>query len=140
MATGDPTDPVSVYLEIFLLPVLLAVIAGISGSGGLWVYLQKRSERKAEKEAKNDPQTQLLLGLAYDRILFLGEKYIQRGFITPAEYEGFLTHVWLPYKRLGGNGLGEKIFVEVSELPLETFNNGPDVRRVHVVEKDKEKD
>lgn len=135
------TEPVGAtsYTEALVIPVIIAVVAGLSSGGGFWVFLAKRAERKAAESKQDDPWHQLLLGLAYDRILFLGDKYIQRGFITPSEYDGFLKYVWLPYQKLGGNGLGQKIFEEVSELPLETFNDTPGQLRVAVVNTRKEK-
>ena len=60
----------------------------------------------------------MLKGLGHDRICYLGGKYIQQGFITKDDYENLNDYLYLPYKKLGGNGTAEKIIKEVNHLPL----------------------
>ena len=55
------------------------------------------------------------LGDVYKR---QGECYIQRGYITKDEYENLHDYLYLPYKKLGGNGTAEKIMKEVDRLSL----------------------
>lgn len=40
----------------------------------------------------------MLKGLGHDRICYLGECYIQRGYITKDEYENLHDYLYLPYK------------------------------------------
>lgn len=47
---------------------------------------------------------QLLVGLAHDRIVYLGMKYIERGYITRDEYENLNDYLYVPYAAAGGNG------------------------------------
>ena len=43
---------------------------------------------------------------------------MQRGYITKDEYENLHDYLYLPYKKLGGNGTAEKIMKEVDRLSL----------------------
>ena len=95
----------------FLLQNIVTVIAAILSAGGLWSYLGTRPKKKTD-------ETQILLGLAQDRIVTLGKKYIKRGWIDHDEYQQFLTYLYLPYRNLGGNGMGEKVFKDVTNLPM----------------------
>lgn len=72
-----------------------------------------------KRDEKKGAMAQLLLGLAHDRIVFLGMSYIERGWITKDEYEDFHKYLWTPYAKFGGNGLGEKVMVEVNKLPIQ---------------------
>ena len=52
--------------------------------------------------SRNDNSRKLLLGLAHDRIMTLGTKYIGRGWITTDEYENFEQYLYQPYVECGG--------------------------------------
>lgn len=95
----------------FLIQNLITVITAVLSAGGLWSYLAKRPRKKSD-------ETQILLGLAQERIVALGKKYIKRGWIDHDEYHQFLTYLYFPYRNLGGNGMGEKIFKDVTNLPM----------------------
>ena len=94
-----------------MLQTVATVIAAALASSGFWAFLQKRGEKK-------DVRTRMLLGLAHDRILFLGMQYVERGFVTRAEYENLNEYLFQPYHKLGGNGTAERIMREVERLPL----------------------
>lgn len=80
-------------------------------SSGFWAFLkEKKNDRSATKR--------LLLGLAHDRIMFLGGSYIKRGYITKEEYDDYRTYLYDPYEESGGNGSGAKVMLEVDKLPL----------------------
>lgn len=106
-------DPVTVWT--LLLGFLGTVISALLGAGGLWVWLEKRSTRKVST-------TQLLLGLAHDRIVHLGMAYVARGSITKDEYEDLLKYLWVPYSAFGGNGLAERVMADVKLLPMTGAN------------------
>lgn len=91
--------------------MLLTVLVALVSSNGLWLWASKRSD-------KNDAKTKLMLGLAHNQIIELGMVYINRGSITKDEYEDFVKYLYSPYAVFGGNGLAEKIFREVSNLPI----------------------
>lgn len=91
--------------------MVLTIVCSVVASSGFWAYIQKRSE-------KTDAKTQLLIGLAHDRILFLGMKYIDRGYITQDEYESLHKYLYVPYKNTGGNGSAKRVMDEVNKLPI----------------------
>ena len=99
-----------------LLGAVVTVVVSVIASSGFWTYLQRGSD-------KNDAKTKLLLGLAHDRIVSIGTKYIDRGWVTYDEYEDFIKYLYAPYAVFGGNGLAEKIMGAVSELPMHTNNS-----------------
>lgn len=93
--------------------IILTILSSVLASTGLWGLLQNIIDRH---NTKTDAQTEMLVGLAHDRICYLGEKYIERGHITRAEYENLHDYLYAPYKALGGNGTAEKIMHEVTAL------------------------
>lgn len=97
--------------------MVLTIISSVLASSGLWAYLTKRSERK-------DIKTEMLVGLAHDRIMYLGMQYVDRGYVTQDEYENLRTYLYDPYKKLGGNGSAERVMKEVDKLPIHKFAIG----------------
>lgn len=93
------------------LQMFFTILASVLASSGFWAFMQKRMERK-------DVKTQVLIGLAHDRIIFLGISYIDRGYITQDEYENLYDYLYKPYKTMGGNGSAERIMKEVQKLPI----------------------
>jgi len=91
------------------------VVAAIFASTGFWAYVTYLTQMK---DTKDSAESQMLKGLGHDRICCLGESYIKRGYITKDEYENLHDYLYLPYKKLGGNGTAEKIVKDVSNLPL----------------------
>jgi hypothetical protein len=92
--------------------IIISALASFAASSGFWAWFSQRSNVKS---ATN----QLLLGLAHDRIISLGMSYIKRKWITEAEYHDFVKYLYTPYSKFGGNGLAEKIMLDVSKLPFE---------------------
>nr|DAG60677.1 MAG TPA: holin protein [Bacteriophage sp.] len=97
-----------------LLTILLALI----GSAGFWGYLDARRTRREKKDDKKNANTRLLVGMAHDRIIYLGMKYVERGFITKDEYENLNDYLFEPYAAAGGNGSAKRVMEEVRKLPL----------------------
>lgn len=93
------------------LKMALTIVASVLASSGFWAYLQHKSESK-------DVRSQMLVGLAHDRITHLGLNYIERGWITEDEYENLHDYLYVPYHKMGGNGSAERIMKEVANLPL----------------------
>lgn len=91
--------------------MVLTIITTVLASSGLWTYILKKTEKK-------DTRTEMLIGLAHDRILSLGMSYIERGFITKDEYENLHEYLYVPYARIGGNGSAKRIMIEVETLPI----------------------
>lgn len=94
--------------------IALTIFSSVLASSGLWAYLQKRSETK-------DVKSEMLIGLAHDRIMYLGMQYIDRGYITQDEYENLRVYLYEPYEKLGGNGSAKRIMQEVDKLPIHKF-------------------
>ena len=93
------------------ITVLVTLIGAFIASSGFWAYINSRNN-------KHDNKTKLLIGLGHDRIIFLGMKYIERGWITKDEYENIHDYLYIPYKEAGGNGSAERIMTEVQKLPI----------------------
>ena len=77
--------------------------------------LQKNDSALVEQQ---EIQTRSLVGLGHDRIVYLGLKYIERGYVTDDEYENLHDYLFVPYAANGGNGTAEKVMQEVEELPI----------------------
>ena len=91
--------------------ILITAVASVLASSGFWAFIMKRTE-------KNDAEARMLVGLGHDRIIELGLKYIQRGWITEEEYENLNDYLYKPYEELGGNGSAKRIMMEVNRLPI----------------------
>ena len=72
--------------------MVATIVCAVVASSGFWAYIQKRSEKK-------DVRTQMLIGLAHDRIVYLGMSYIDRGWITQDEYENLHDYLYKPYEK-----------------------------------------
>lgn len=99
------------YTTNTIIDIVVPLVVAVFASGGFWGYIQRQSD-------KNSSVTQLTLGLAHNEIVKQGLIYIERGWISKDEYEDFTKYLYKPYATFGGNGLAEKIFKEVTDLPL----------------------
>lgn len=82
-------------------------------------FLITRHDNRKQKNDENiEHIKECLVGLGHDRIIYLGQKYIDRGSITRVEYENIHEYLYVPYRSLGGNGVAEKILHEVDKLPI----------------------
>lgn len=95
----------------FWMQMITTIVCSVLASSGLWAIIMKRMERK-------DAKTELLIGMAHDRIMFLGMSYLNRGYITKDEYENLHEYLYNPYKKAGGNGSAEHIMNQVDKLPF----------------------
>lgn len=89
----------------------ITILLAFVGSAGFWGFLEARRK-------KSDANTRLLVGMAHDRIVYLGMKYIERGYVTKDEYENLSDYLYDPYAAAGGNGSAKKVMDEVRKLPL----------------------
>ena len=89
--------------------VITSVLIALISSTGLWSFI-------ANYRNKHDAKTKLLVGLAHDRIVYLGMKYIERGYITRDEYENLNDYLYVPYSTAGGNGSAKRVMEEVKRL------------------------
>lgn len=91
--------------------MIVTIVCSVLASSGLWAYVAKRIDKK-------DAKTELLIGIAHDRITFLGMAYVQRGWISQDEYENLYTYLYQPYLKNGGNGSATRVMKEVDKLPI----------------------
>jgi hypothetical protein len=94
--------------------ILITIISSVLASSGLWAYITKKLEKK-------DVKTQVLIGLAHDRIIALGMQYLEQGHITQDEYENLHDYLYVPYEKMGGNGSAKRMMNEVEKLPIRTL-------------------
>ena len=92
--------------------MIMTILGSVLASSGFWAVVQRYSDRKS-------CSGELLLGLAHDRIMYLGMSYIKRGYITKDESENFYDYLYKPYEKMGGNGSAKRIKMEVDKLPLQ---------------------
>jgi len=91
--------------------LVLTIVGSVIASSGFWTWINMRHEKK-------DLKTQMLLGLGHDRIIFLCEKYIERGWISTDEYENLRVYLFDPYTKMGGNGTAKRLMDQVEKLPV----------------------
>lgn len=96
--------------------LVVTVLTSVLASSGLWAFISKNTDNKSA-------ETRMLLGLAHDRIISLGLKYIERRYITADEYENLHDYLYVPYCQLGGNGSAKRIMDEVSKLQISKHSN-----------------
>lgn len=92
------------------LQIVLTIFASVMASSGLWAFLGNRLDRRS---AERD----LIVGIGHIELVFFGLQYIERGSITQDEYET-LKALYDSYVKLGGNGSGKRIMMEVEKLPI----------------------
>lgn len=89
---------------------LISALLGVLASSGFWAYVTNRRDRKSL-------QTQLLIGLAHDRLVTLCLHYLEVGSISQDEYENLSVYLYASYSALGGNGSVKKLMAEIDKLP-----------------------
>ena len=94
----------------------IGAFAGLSASVvSLVTFLISRADKRSSKRTA---ESDMLMGLGHDRIVFLGSEYVKRGYITKDEYENLHEYLYKPYLELGGNGTAQKIMNEVEKLDM----------------------
>jgi len=101
----------------WIIPIL-SIIGTILASSGFWAFMQSQQTKNKEESELEHAKTELLVGLAHDRILYLGESYIERGWITVQEYENLHDYLYKPYAACGGNGTAKVVIDKVKQLPI----------------------
>ena len=93
---------------------IVVSLTTVGASSGFWAWLQTRSRTRNATD-------KLLMVIARERIMTQGMRYIQRGWISNDELDDFDMLLYQPYKALGGNGVAERIYEDVSHLPLRSY-------------------
>lgn len=113
---------------------IVAIIAAVFASGGFWAFLTSRFQSHDNRRDKEDKELgamkKMIKGLGHDRIIFLCDYYLDRGYITTDEYENLHDYLYIPYVELGGNGTAKNRMQKVDLLPnhppnKEANNNEP---------------
>lgn len=94
---------------------IIAIAGIIFASTGFWTFLLNIIQNKSRKQ---DALIKLMLGIGHEKIIELGLRYIERGYVTKDEYEDLVHYLYDPYIDLGGDGTVEKIMLEVKQLPI----------------------
>lgn len=102
---------------------MTTIIGAIFASNGLFALITFLIQRHDKKTGDVSKQSKMLMGLAHDRIIYLGSKYIERGYITAEELDDFNTYLYGPYADLGGNGTGKTIWERVNQLPVKEVSH-----------------
>lgn len=101
-------------MKDYILPIILAVISS-SALTKIIDYIIRKIETKRQK----NPVTAGLMLLMEDRIAYIGEYYVHRGYITPDELDR-IKRMWNTYHfQLGGNGHLDPIMKLVEALPVQ---------------------
>lgn len=93
----------------------ITIFAAVFASSGFWAFVTFIIQRRDRNESA---ETKMIKGLGHDRICWLGQAYVKRGYITKDEYENLHDYLYVPYHEMGGNGTAEKIMKEVEKLPI----------------------
>lgn len=93
------------------IQMIITVACAVIASSGFWAYIQKKTD-------KSSAEKRLLIGLAHDRIIWLGMQYVERGWITQDEYENLHDYLFIPYSEAGGSGSAAKVMKDVDNLPI----------------------
>lgn len=98
-------------MSMEIITLIVSIFCSVLASSGFWAFLQARNNR-------DNAERQMLKGLAHDRIMELGLEYIDRGYLSKDEYENLHDYLYIPYKKLDGNGSAEHIMDIVKKLPV----------------------
>lgn len=91
------------------MQMIVTIVCSVIASSGFWAFAQKYVDKK-------DDIKEMLRGLAHNQIMDLGMNYLNRGdWITQDEYENLHDYLYIPYKKLDGNGSAEKVMQDVNK-------------------------
>lgn len=118
---------------------IVTIIVAVLGSTGLWTVinqhfftaLQKKTLSEKQKEEIKDilkPMNDMVLGIGFDRLIHVCNKYIDKGWIDIDELNDINKYLYSPYRELGGNGTAEMLFRKLEALP----NKPPEKEEEHV--------
>ena len=91
--------------------IIINILVTLLASSGFWAYVNNYREKKTV-------QSELLVGLAHDRLVTLCLKYMTRKWLTQDEYENLTVYLYQPYLKMGGNGTVKRLMAEVDKLPI----------------------
>lgn len=92
------------------IEIIIPIIVAIFASGGFWQYIM-------HKNITRDARTSAILALLHDKLYYLCEKHLKNGYISIEELDN-IEYLYIPYEKLGGNGVIENLYDKVKKLPL----------------------
>ena len=95
------------------------VIIAVIGSNALFAFLQFLISRHDKKKEKQSGMRDMILGLGHDKLLYLTDKFAERGGITQKERRN-LKYLYDPYIGLGGTGDCQIGYETCEKLPTLT--------------------
>lgn len=90
--------------------MILTIVGAVVASTGFWTFMQKVFSKPRALD-------KLLLAIVQDRFVSLSQTCIDKGYVTEQQYK-ILMDIYKPYKAADGDGLVDKYWSEVNELPL----------------------
>lgn len=97
---------------------LVTIVVALLGSTGLSALVTGLFARSRDKRRKHDGVQSGVRVLLYDRIKFLGKKYIEAGCVEPDALEDLISMHRIYHDELEGNGFLDKIMSDVRALPV----------------------
>jgi hypothetical protein len=99
------------------LQTLLAIFGSGFATTLLTLLLNRHWANQDKKGAQKSAESMMLLGLGHDRIIYLTDKYVERGGITLKEMRN-LNYLYKPYREMNGNGDCEIGYDACTKLPI----------------------
>ena len=93
------------------------IIIAIISSGALSTLITGLFSIYKSRKEKQDGVTAGVRMLLYDRVKFLGKKYLEKGMVTAEELED-LVEMHRLYHNMGGNGFLDSIMDSVKHLQI----------------------
>ena len=99
---------------------VITILATVFASSGFWsLLIAFYNNKKKSKSA----ETEMLIGLAHDRIFELCRGVLKSGEMTDLEYDN-IKRLYDPYIAMGGNGTAAKLMREVEDLKISLVTGG----------------
>lgn len=97
-----------------------SIVLAIISSGALSTLISALFSLWQNRRKKADGVRDGVRMILYDRVKFLGKKYIERGYVTTEELEDITTmhDIYHDPEGLNGNGFLDALMNNVSKLPL----------------------
>ena len=96
----------------------MEIIVAIIGSGALSAIISGLFAILRERKAKRDGVRAGVRQLLYDKIKFLGRKFIDAGEVSCEDLEDLIDMHKIYHDELGGNGYLDHVMVEVKKVKV----------------------
>ena len=100
-----------------IIELIIGIVGAFLASSGIWGFILYKQQRKDAKQDDFGTIKDALKGILYSDILDTGEKYLAQEYITVKQMNNFKKYLYDPYKALGGDGMADEIWDQLSDLP-----------------------